>query len=411
MEVGRPLERDQEGGLPEAPGGARLLMRWIVVLIGAFAVAYLVDHFLIGRMLASRLPYDRFETLLRTGIPRAASESGPRFTMMGASSSVYGFATEPFDRALRERGFSYSPSYNLSVVGPTPDLLWGIARRYRQALEGKDTTNDVILLDWPPAFSTKAIRKRGIVSSNIPRRGRMLDWTTFRYELSREPADAAQLVNAWLLGETAQKAVEKWFTLQLYGPTDAQLAWFVSGLDPVELARLWAESERIGWADRVLLSEGWDVSRRGGRRAPVWRTPDEIALDSGMKAARRTPQMLERARKHWENMDAFDLDFDDQALAYLTLTVRELKAISRNTFLVVMPKRDVLRFSELGQKRFVAALDQLRRDTGIEVIDVEDALPQPENYIDLAHLTEAGAELLAPILAGKVADALNVRRP
>jgi hypothetical protein len=330
-------------------------------------------------------------------LPSIAAQPGAKVLVVGSSTIELGFSPAAFDARMRQEHGQTVTSYNLGMGGAYPPLEALFAREIRRAFERQGQVADAIVLGFTAFQSTYTYESHvATEEQGVLMEGLMSTPGDLVRLAARSPARVGSLLADWALGEPPGRVVS------LLGRRifdEAAPSWWPGSSRP----------PHDDIAELVLAHDGeppmssWNAAFRGEDRFLYPGIDDGVPFVHPMSPAR-----LARDRKHRiACCDVVDLRIDARMIAAFIGTVRELGAVSRRVFVVTLPRnRAWLPISAEGLRRRRDAIDRIRREAGVEVIDLADA-PEFEavDFYDTTHLNESsGRPKFSALLADGVAE-------
>ncbi len=331
-------------------------------------------------------------------LPAIAAAPGSKAVFFGSSTVQFGFAPPVFDARLAESGIEIT-SYNLGIGNMNPSLQLVLARRLRDAFEGRGARIDLLRVEFNPFQAT---RKR--VDANAPFREAVLSILSSPRELAaealRDPERALRMFTIKYLRDgvaaesiTTGLGMGFGFVASLLGYTGApqerspEYQQVLEEREELSGELFWRVSEEVdGWD----LAGGWQLKTRGGIPLIEDFTPETGEMIVRLMANLAHPESLQQdLERRIRCCDIIDLHFDEGLVRAFIATLQELAPISDRIEVVLMPKNYewVVNPPEaLARQR--AVLERIERETGVAVRDYQYLSTLPAcYYLDVSHLT------------------------
>ncbi len=331
-------------------------------------------------------------------LPAIAAAPGSKAVFFGSSTVQFGFAPPVFDARLAESGIEIT-SYNLGIGNMNPSLQLVLARRLRDAFEGRGARIDLLLVEFNPFQAT---RKR--VDANAPFREAVLSILSSPRELAaealRDPERALRMSTIKYLRDgvaaesiTTGLGIVFGFVSELLAASDAGDAPSPEYEEVLEergdlfeqlFARLSDELE--DWKP----TGGWQLSTRGGIPPLEDFSPEAAALLARLMENLAHPESVQAdLEDRIRCCDIVDLQFDEGLVSDFIGLVQELAPISDRIEIVLMPKNyDWVMNPPEALARQVAVVERIERETGVAVRDYQHLPDLPGRYyFDATHLS------------------------
>jgi hypothetical protein len=379
--------------------GVGVLLSAVLLVRG---LSFAVQTLLPARLVSTRTGFLKRTRDLLGQLPAIAQARSPTGLAIGSSTVMFNLSPDVLDDRLHEHGRELS-TFNLGLMAVVPDHLLLLARALRAEYMRTGHRSAVTIIEYQPASMT----------------GRFQDK---RIDLLK----LAQLMNAdevFALARKNRAQASEIATIKLFGGlgtpelSDLVSAWLsnlsrpmptIASADP-NTAEALAE-ERLDQQLRAVYGgevPGWDARRRGEFRRLFPET--EAAYGQLLEVMTSDAKMKESLADFVNMGDVVELRFDEQQLAAFILAVRELQRFSDRVFLLTMPRNERwLQLSAAGARRSRDALERIRRETNVALIDFAEASDfGAGEFCDLIHLTEAGKQRFSLQLADRLAPLLS----
>jgi hypothetical protein len=169
--------------------------------------------------------------------------------------------------------------------------------------------------------------------------------------------------------------------------------------------------DSLGEGQFIPDTDGWHINLRGGRldKSDFSRQTMD-ALGAWQKAYQAQAYMMADLTRRVDQADILELGFDEQLIIDFIQMVKDLKAVSEHTEVILLPRNtDWIIYSPEVKAKLQGVLDRIERETGVPVRNFqEDPRITPAQFRDTTHLNfYDGIDIFSKLLADVYSDSLK----
>ena len=307
--------------------------------------------------------------------------------VLGSSLIQFGFSPDVFDQALADAGVP-AMSFNFGYGNADPSIHQRFAARLEKIYADQPDVIDLVVFEFAP-FQATETRARLTGQLDHAARAVLGDWRDFLTHALEDHDEAIALFNTRYLREgVPAEAITNMLAMPIKNAGRLGAKIEEPGAQPLD---------ELGWALYHQLLEEWPHARppggwfeqdRGG--FPSSASDEALMLSAKVMARMQHPERMEASRQQRiACCDMEDLQIDADMLDRFIAAIKSAQRVSGRVDVLLMPRNeDVIRLSQKGVANLQAALDRIRAETGVEVVDFSQT-PRygVELFFDADHLT------------------------
>lgn len=317
----------------------------------------------------------------------------PVVYVFGSSLIEFGFSPAVFDARLKDKGID-SVSYNFGFGNSDPNIQQRFAGHFAELFHDQPRKVDLVIYEFAP-FQATLRRAQHSGQLDHAAQAAIGDWRDFLEVAKHDHDSAMELFNTrYIRNGVPADAITSLLSVPLKKQShpapkiQEDLTPSTSSLSLDFYRKLhqeWFRNQDPG---------SWREADRGG--LPVTASDETMALGAELMARMQNPQRMQRAlESRIECCDIEDLNIDETMLGEFIDAIRKAQSVSRRVDVLLMPRNgDIVHLSERGKRNLKAALDRIKADTGVKVVDFSEAPDYGVKwFFDTDHLTLFGGRV------------------
>jgi len=306
--------------------------------------------------------------------------------VLGSSLVEFGFSPHVFDQTLTDGGEQVI-SYNFGYGNADPSIHELFAQRLETVFAGNPERLDLVVFEFSPFQATE---RRAQLTGQLDHAAHAVinDWRDFLALAPEDHEQAIALFNTrYVRAGVPAEAITNLLSLPIRNAGRLNAKVIDEDGEPLD---------QLGWQLYHQLMEewpqahppgGWYEVDRGGLPAEASAEAMSLARKV-MKRMQHPDRMAASRQQRIDCCDMLDLNIDDAMLAKFIAAIRHAQTVSKRVDLLLMPRNEeVIQLSETGRANLAAAVDRIRRETGVEVIDMSASGYPVSDFLDADHLT------------------------
>lgn len=319
----------------------------------------------------------------------APADSAPRKTVyvFGSSLMEFGFSPDLFDEALSARGREVR-SYNFAYGNADPGIHHLFATRFARTFAAYPGKVDLVVFEFTP-FQATRLREQQTGQLDSAVQAMLYEPADFLALARHDHEKAVALLNTrYFRNGVPAEAITNLLTTLTRGAL-APSAPVDDGVGtPLKVQAMALYNSLLAEWPQARPPGGWYRENRGG--LPPTASHESLQLADQVMARLQVPARMEASRRQRIGCcDIEELRISERMLGEFIAAVKEAQKVAGRVDVLLMPRnQDVIHLSEAGRANLARALERIRRETGVQVVDFsERPYYGVEEFLDADHLT------------------------
>jgi hypothetical protein len=394
-------EQRMRGSFAEDRRRHRARRRAALITVGFGGGAMLAAMLLVNTLVSATQHYfpnpfslQRIQTSAQAlPVGLSAPASAARVYVLGSSLVEFGFSPDIFDQTLSQHGVDVR-SYNYGYGNADPSIHKLFARRLAKTFAGRKKL-DLVVFEFSPFQATRA-REQQTGKLDHAAKALLYDGGDILRTALSDHEEAVALFNTRYVrnGIPAEAITNLLATVIQVAGTDKggnrEEAATQGATDQPPLAKqAWSLYRKVmGEWPQASPPGGWFEEHRGGL-PPSVSEPTQALADTVMSRLQQPERMQASRKQRLQCCDIESLDFSERMLDDLIAAIHYAQSVSRRVDLLLMPRNEaVISLTEKGHQRLAMALERIRKETGVQVVNFSQRPGYNLGmFLDADHLT------------------------